>query len=90
MHSSYADKEASGACLATSAWAYGTNPLFTAEIYQDDNYVGTVTSKDGLYGGYVGDLNSGTIKVCGWWSNGSHTSSGQCVIAKDWNNTNSE
>lgn len=90
LRDSYENKSASGACLATSAWAYGTNPSFTAEIYQDDNYVGTVTSKDGLYGGYVGDLNSGTIKVCGWWSNGSHTSSGQCVIAKDWNNTDSQ
>ena len=87
---SWENKQASGACLANSAWAYGTSPSFVAEIYQDDNYVTTVTSKDGMYGGWVGNLTSGTIKVCGWWSNGSTTSSQQCVIAKDFNDTSSE
>ncbi len=87
---SWENKEASGACLATSAWAYGTNPSFVAEVYQDDNYITTVSSKDGMYGGWVGNLDSGVIKVCGWWSNGYRTSSQQCVIAKDFNQVSEE
>lgn len=87
---SWEDEHATGACLASSTWAYGSNPSFVAEVYQDDNYVTTVTSKDGMYGGWVGNLDSGVIKVCGWWSNGSTTSNGQCVIAKDWTQVNED
>lgn len=87
---SWENKSATGACLASTAWAYGTNPTFIAEIYHDDNYLTTVTSKDGMYGGYIGDFTSGVIKVCGWWTNGYTTSSAQCVTAKDFNQTNTD
>ena len=50
----------------------------------------TLTSKDGMYGGYIGDFTSGVIKVCGWWTNGYTTSSAQCVTAKDFNQTNTD
>lgn len=87
---SWENKSATGACLASTAWAYETNPTFIAEIYHDDNYLTTVTSKDGMYGGYIGDFTSGVIKVCGWWTNGYTTSSAQCVTAKDFNQTNTD
>lgn len=88
LTNSWENKEAKGACLASSTWAYGSNPSFVAEVYQDDNYITTVSSKDGMYGGWVGNLDSGVIKVCGWWSNGATTSNSQCVIAKDFTQTN--
>ncbi len=87
LRDSWENKEATGACLANTAWAYGTNPTFVADIYHDDTYITTVTSKDGMYGGWIGDYDSGTIKACGYWSNGYTTSSQQCVVAKDFNST---
>lgn len=83
-NSIYESKAASGSCLVQNSWAYGSSPSFYAEIYHDNDFYGSATSTDGLWGGYVPDYDSGQLKVCGSWSNGSTYSNQACVIAKDY------
>lgn len=81
------NKSAYGTCMVSNAWAYGSNPSFTADIYKDDVYYTTVTSTDGMYGGWVDTTDTEEIKVCGYWTSNGQTSNTQCVIAKNWSQT---
>ena len=74
----------SGACLASTAWMNGSPEKYYAEIYQNGQYLATVTSRDGLYGGYPLQFSTDdkNVQVCGWYSGTHGTSNTQCVDVK--------
>lgn len=81
----YESKEATGTCLVDNNWAYGSSPSFSATVYHNDEQISWASSTDGLYGGWVGDFDTGVITVCGSWQKDAYTySNQQCVIAKDF------
>ncbi|MCR5230574.1 MAG: transglycosylase domain-containing protein [Solobacterium sp.] len=68
-----------GTCLVDLSWLVNDINCW-ATVYNNDSAVATVTSTNGYYNGWVGDL-WGTVKVCGGYSTGSGDSATSCTVA---------
>lgn len=66
-----------GTCLVDLSWLSGAGNAFWATVYCDDSPVGSISSSNGSYNGWIADL-WGTVKVCGSASDSSET---YCSVA---------
>lgn len=84
LNDGYNNISMSGACLANTAWMNGSPERYYAEVYQNGKYLTTVTSRDGIYGGYPLQFykDDKNVQVCGWYTGSHGTSNTQCVDVK--------
>lgn len=80
LHDNWNNITSYGACLFDYSWLIGTNGYFGAKVYNDDYYLADISGYNGYYAGWPGDL-WGTVKVCGWYSDGNTTSETKCTVA---------
>ncbi len=81
LHDSWNNIPMTGRCIVDTSWLYsGGNNTYIAEIYQDDAFVGSVTSSSSSYTGMPVPLK-GQIKVCGYYYNGAGSSQKVCTDA---------
>lgn len=78
---------ASGACLANSTWAYGSNPKFEAEIYVNETLYAKINASDSQAGAYVPEPDDGTVTACGWISNGKKVTPKQCMTIAEFDSS---
>ncbi len=80
LHDKWNNITAYGACLFDYSWLIGASGTFGAKVYSDENYVADIYGTNGFYSGWPGDL-WGTVKVCGWYSDGTTTTETICTVA---------
>ena len=81
LHDSWNDIQMTGRCIVDTSWLYsGGNNTYVAEVYMNDSFVGSVTSKSSSYTGWPAQLK-GNIKVCGYYYNGVGSSQKVCTSA---------
>lgn len=67
---------ATGACILDPSIAFGS-PSYYATVYIDNNPVNEISSMDGYYQGWPGEVY-GSVKVCGAFSTGAGSSNTIC------------
>ncbi len=73
--------KATGVCLVDNSWLLrGAAGRYIAEIYANGVYVTSVSTGSASYVGMPANLE-GSIRVCGYFSNGSSTSEKRCTNA---------
>ncbi len=78
LHDQWNNISKTGVCLVDLSWL-GGGARYVAEIYANGAYVTTVTSNTASYSGNPGV--SGSIRVCGYYSNSAGTSEKKCAEA---------
>ncbi|MBR2676302.1 MAG: transglycosylase domain-containing protein [Solobacterium sp.] len=84
LHDAYNDIDQWGACLADLSWLVGGGEYW-GTVYVDDNPIGEISSNNGFYKGYVGDLY-GQVKVCGGSSTADGSDNTACTVAQYYEN----
>lgn len=80
LHDAYNDIPAYGNCLFDYSWVLGSTGTYGANIFVNDQFVTQIQSNSNYYNDWPADLN-GTVKVCGWYNNGTEISETDCSIA---------
>lgn len=78
LHDPWNDIDMYGSCLVDTSWLNGSRNKYIADIYQDDEYVTTVTSDHKDYAGLPYRF-TGEVKACGYFTNGRGTSDTICT-----------
>ncbi len=86
LHDPYNDIDQWGACLADLSWLVGGGEYW-GTVYVDDNPIGEISSNNGFYSGYVGDL-FGQVKVCGGSTTADGSDNTACTVAQYYENPN--
>ena len=86
LHDPYNSIDQWGACLADLSWLSG-NGNYWGTVYVDDAPIGEISSTNGSYTGYVGDLY-GTVKVCGGSATADGSDNTACTVAAYIENQN--
>ena len=84
LHDAYNNIDQWGACLADLSWLVGGGEYW-GTVYVDGNPIGDISSNNGFYKGYVGDL-FGEVKVCGGSTTADGSDNTACTIAQYYEN----
>ena len=87
LHDPYNSIDQWGACIADVSWLSGGNGQYWATVYVNENPIAEISSTNGFYTGYVGDL-SGEVKVCGGSTTADGSDNTACTVAAFNNNDN--
>lgn len=80
LHDTWNNESFYGSCLASNYFIGGWNNTYVADIYQNGEYVGSVSSDKRRYTGFPVRFE-GDISVCGYYYNNVGTSETQCTSA---------